>query len=166
MLKRETTIKQIAKNLALLSQEVKLLSSINLYDINIIAEDFYSGLLNLIYDYELKNINHIEKNAAAIDLYDRKNRISVQVTCDNDSTKIHHTIKEFVSHKYYEEYNRLVILILTGKRQYSTDFSLDTEGKITFDKEKDIWDTEDLIKYIRTLEIDKLENMFLTKRIV
>lgn len=38
-----------------------ILNVVNLYDINIIAEDFFPGLLNLIYGYELQNANHFEK---------------------------------------------------------------------------------------------------------
>ena len=157
MLNRENCKKQIVQNLALLSQEIKLLSSINLYDINIVAEDFYSKLLNLIYGYDLKNINHVEKNAAAIDLFDKKNRISIQVTCDNDSQKIHHTIEKFISHKCYEDYDRLVILILTEKKHYSADF--DTKGKFLFDKKEDIWDTQDIIQYVNTLDTRRLEDI-------
>ena len=147
MINKETYIKEIAQSLALLSQKVALLNAVNLYDINIIAEDFFPGLLNLIYGYELKNINTIEKNAPAIDLFDKKNKISIQVTSDNDSKKINHTIKEFIDNETYKEYKRLIVLILTHKKKYSADF--DTDGKFVFDKKKDIWDTEDLIKEIR-----------------
>ena len=80
---KEIYIKEIAESLALLSNEVRILNAINLYDINIVAEDFFPGLLNLIYDYELKNVNNLEKNAPAIDLFDPKNRISIQVTSDS-----------------------------------------------------------------------------------
>lgn len=95
MLKYEIYLKGIAHSLALLSKEVEIRNAVNLYDINIVAEDFFPGLLNLIYGYELKNINYLEKNAPAIDLYDSKNKVSIQVTSDNDSAKIKHTISEF-----------------------------------------------------------------------
>lgn len=157
MLKREIYLEGIAHSLALLSKEVEIRNAVNLYDINIVAEDFFSGLLNLIYGYELKNINNLEKNAPAIDLYDSKNKVSIQVTSDNDSAKIKHTISEFNQNRFYEIYDRLIVLILTQKKKYSTDF--DTEGKFTFDKEKDIWDVESLIKDIRELELDKLKKI-------
>ena len=95
MINKEFYLKNIAEDLALLSREVSILNAVNLYDINIIAEDFFPGLLNLIYGYKLKNANHLEKNAPAIDLVDPENRIAVQVTSDNSSTKIKHTIEEF-----------------------------------------------------------------------
>lgn len=61
MMKKEIYLKNIAENLALLSRNVSILNVVNLYDINIIAEDFFTGLLNLIYGYELKNANHLKK---------------------------------------------------------------------------------------------------------
>lgn len=154
---REIYLKNIADSLALLSKEVTVRNAINLYDINIVAEDFFPGLLNLIYGYELRNINHLEKNAAAIDLFDPKNKLSIQVTSDNDSSKIKHTIKEFKEKESYKIYNRLIILILTQKKNYTTDF--DTEGKFSFDKKKDIWDVESIIKDVRKLETEKLKEI-------
>lgn len=157
MINKEVYLKEIAQSLALLSKEIALLNAVNLYDINIIAEDFFPGLLNLIYGYDLKNINIIEKNAPSIDLFDKKNRIAVQVTSDNDSDKIKHTIKEFIDNESYNEYDRLVVLILTHKKNYSTTF--DTEGKFDFDKKKDIWDIENLIKDIRGLDTEKIKKI-------
>ena len=154
---KEVYLKNIAENLALLSREVSILNAVNLYDINIIAEDFFPGLLNLIYGYELKNANHLEKNAPAIDLIDQKNRIAVQVTSDNSSTKIKHTIEEFNKSQAYHLYDRLVVLILTQKKKYSSNF--DTQGLFSFEKARDIWDVEKLIKDIRELETVQIKKI-------
>lgn len=157
MMNKEVYLKNIAENLALLSREVSILNAVNLYDINIIAEDFFPGLLNLIYGYELQNANHFEKNASAIDLIDQKNRIAVQVTSDNSSAKIRHTIDEFNKNQAYNLYDRLVVLILTQKKNYSTNF--DTQGRFSFDKASDIWDVEKLIKDIRKLETEQVKSI-------
>ncbi|MGL5255449.1 MAG: SMEK domain-containing protein [Proteocatella sp.] len=146
--------KSIAENLALLSQQVELLNAVNLYDINIVAEDFFTELLNLIFDYKLKNANVIEKNAPAIDLIDEENKISIQVTSENSSTKIKHTIYEYITNRSYEKYERLIVLILTRKRNYSSSF--ETNNLFVFDKEKDILDVKDLVKYIRGLDSEKI----------
>lgn len=157
MMNKEVYLKNIAENLALLSREVAILNAVNLYDINIIAEDFFPGLLNLIYGYELQNANHFEKNAPAIDLIDQKNRIAVQVTSDNSSAKIRHTIDEFNKNQAYNLYDRLVVLILTQKKNYSTNF--DTQGRFSFDKASDIWNVEKLIKDIRKLETEQVKSI-------
>ena len=114
MINKEIYLKDVAESLALLSREVSTLNAVNLYDINIVAEDFFPGLLNLIYGYELKNVNHLEKNAPAIDLVDPKNRIAVQVTSENSSTKIKHTIEEFNKNQAYQTYDRLVATVYKG----------------------------------------------------
>ena len=155
IMNRELYLKNIADSLALLSSQVSVRNAINLYDINIVAESFYSELLNLIENLNLKNVNTIKKNAPGIDLADEGNRISIQVTSDNTSDKIKHTIAEFFLNKSYEKYDRLIILILTNKKRYSTVF--DTDGKFSFDKNKDIWDVNDLIKKVNALPIEKLK---------
>ena len=155
MMNKEVYLKNVAESLALLSREVSILNAVNLYDINIVAEDFFPGLLNLIYGYELKNANYLEKNAPAIDLVDPKNRIAVQVTSDNSSTKIKHTIEEFNKNKAYQSYDRLIVLILTQKKKYSSNF--DTQGMFSFEKERDIWDVEKLMQDVRELETEQIK---------
>lgn len=157
IMNRELYLKNIADSLALLSSQVSVRNAINLYDINIVAESFYSELLNLIEDLNLRNVNTIKKNAPGIDLADEGNRISIQVTSDNTSDKIRHTITEFLLNKSYEKYDRLIILILTNKKRYSTVF--DTDGKFSFDKNNDIWDVNDLIKKVNALPIEKLKTI-------
>ncbi len=162
---REVYLKNISKNLSILSHQVKLLNTINLYNINIVAEDFYTELLNLVYGYNLKNVNKLEKNAKAIDLFDIKNKVSVQVTSDNSSTKIKETIRKFIDDKGYEKYNRLIILILIEKKSYRTTF--DTQGKFSFNSETDILDNTDLMQEIRCKSIEEMEkiNVFLSKEL-
>ncbi|MCD2348539.1 SMEK domain-containing protein [Clostridium guangxiense] len=157
MMNKEIYLKNVAESLALLSKQVELLNAVNLYDINIIAEDFFTGLLNLIFGYKLKNANVVEKNAQAIDLIDEENKISIQVTSDNSSTKIKHTIHEYIDNKSYEKYDRLIVLILTRKKKYSNPF--DTNNTFIFDKGSDILDIKDLIKSIRGLEIEKIREI-------
>ena len=49
-MKREKYLKDITEYLSILSSKVEILNCINLYDINIIAEDFYADFLNLLFD--------------------------------------------------------------------------------------------------------------------
>lgn len=154
---KEIYLKNVAESLALLSKRVELLNAVNLYDINIIAEDFFAGLLNLIFDYKLKNVNVIEKNAPAIDLIDEENKISIQVTSDNSSTKIKHTISEYIDNKSYDKYDRLIVLILTRKKKYSALF--DTNDKFVFNNGSDILDIEDLVKFTRGLQTEKIREI-------
>ncbi|SDB66056.1 SMEK domain-containing protein [Butyrivibrio sp. INlla16] len=162
---RDFYLKNIADNLALLSKQVEVRNAISLFDINIVAEDFYAGLLNIILDTNLINENIIQKNIAGIDLVDDNNRLVIQVTSDNTSEKIQHTIDLFISGELFLKYDQLKVLILTKRKKYRTNF--DTKGKFVFDKAVDIWDVCDLIDMIRPLDIDKLKciNEYLDKEL-
>lgn len=154
---RENCLKIISKKLAILTEEIKLLNSVNLYDINIISEDFYPRLLNLIYGYKLENVNINDKNAPAIDLSDCENRIAVQVTSETSSTKINYTIEKFIELESYKKYDRLIILLLKDKPAYTTTFK--TNGKFNFDRDKDILANKDLIKEIRNKSIEDIKKI-------
>lgn len=152
MMNKEVYLKNVAESLALLSREVSILNAVNLYDINIVAEDFFPGLLNLIYGYELKNANYLEKNAPAIDLVDPKNRIAVQVTSDNSSTKIKHTIEEFNKNKAYQSYDRLIA-------EYTTLYTIYGEALKIVNETLGIDEAQDIIImfYLQDISVQFLE---------
>ena len=57
MINKEFYIKNVAESLALLSKQVEVLNAVNLYDINIIAEDFFPQHLHFsIYNQILNSI--------------------------------------------------------------------------------------------------------------
>lgn len=154
MISKEIYLKNIGEALALLSRQVEIFTCVNFYDTNIMAEDFYAQLLNKIYGYSLRNLNVYEKNAPAIDLADKSKRLSIQVTSDNDSEKIKKTIKKFIEHKQYLNYDKLIVLMLTKKKKYSTTF--DTKDMFTFKKDEHIIDYTDLIKDLRSKDVEEL----------
>ncbi len=163
---RDKYIKEITRCLNILRYEVESLSKINLTDYNIIAENFYKDLLKF-YGYNLINLNEIKKNADSIDLVDKENKIAIQVTSRNDTTKIHDTIKGFYTNPEYSEYGRLIILLIgEPKQEYpKTDF---TKGDLfSFDKQDDIIDIDDIIKKFSGFSAEQLEPIvdFLRKEI-
>lgn len=163
---RDKYIKQINRSLNLLRLEIETLNKVNLMDYNIIAEDFYRDLLKFC-GYNLKNLNETSKNADSIDLVDIDNKIAIQVTSRNDTTKIHDTIKGFYNNSEYDKYKRLIILLVgKPKLDYSrTDF---TQGNLfPFDKQNDIIDIADIIKKFKGYGPKELETIvdFLEKEV-
>lgn len=159
MLQKEKEIKSIISNISFylnsVQTEVELDNKLGLYDIDIIIEDFYCGLLNLLYDYELENKNKKVKNAAAIDLYDSKRKIAVQVTARNDRNKVNETIDMFIDKKLYEENDRLLVVFSKDKPNITKPF--DTKGFFHFNPKSDILDTKDLMNRIKTLDTQKIK---------
>ena len=59
-LKKMTNI--VTSRLAYLSTEIKLNGGLNLLDINVLSENVFKTILNIIYGYNLENANIAEPN--------------------------------------------------------------------------------------------------------
>jgi hypothetical protein len=154
MLIIEHYIKNAARYLNVLSGYTTTLSKLNLHDTSVISENFFSQLLNVAYGYELANANLITHNASVIDLYDTKNRVSVQVTSTKELGKVKDCLKRFKEKKLYEEYDILLIYILSRKQK---SYKLDTvkEGSFEFDPKIHVIDMDDLLNKMLGLPIEK-----------
>lgn len=150
----EDNLKRCTEYLQNLVNKVNALNTLNYYDINISCEKFYMYLLNLIYGWNLKNINDEENNAVSIDLYDKEARVAVQVTSDSNANKIRETIKKHIKNNRHNEYDRLVFVVITHNKDYRADFV--TEGKFVFDKKRDIITCNKLIDEISHLSPERI----------
>lgn len=151
------TFEDILLKLSVLRYIFKSRSKRGLYDLNKQAENFFRDILNIIEGLDLVNLNEALSNTPAIDLGDKRNGICIQVTAEKESGKIRKTINGFIKHKLYNQYDRLVILIITEKRSYTTDF--DTKSMFIFSKEDDIWDIDDLLEKIEKLDLAKVKEL-------
>ncbi|AGN81559.1 SMEK domain-containing protein [Pseudomonas sp. GD03651] len=150
--------REIIAALAWLKAQVEIHNGMALTDINHGAEDFYCGLLNLIYGLKLKNINIINNNAAAIDLGDSQSRVAFQVTSTSALAKTKHTVDKFIEKGLYKNYDRLIILNIVSKSNHriakigTTEYELDTKS--------DMLDVADLVKEIvNSSDLPKLKTI-------
>lgn len=145
------------------------------HDINYKAlEETVRRLLNLVYGYNLINLNRERKNHPAIDLGDSnaklpggKKGIAVQVTATTGRDKVRHTIRLFQQYRLDKQYDRLVVFVTGDKEKFIKDFDF---GNLNFSKENDIWDFGTLMKEIECIadrNPDKIRQIynFLEKRI-
>ena len=128
-----------------------------LLDCNIYAQDILCALFNAVFDYHLVNLNKLTTTVAGIDLGDKENRIAVQVTSDNSSTKIKETIRLFIDKKLYLQYDRLIIAIIGNKKNYTAVFN--TEGKFGFDIIHDVIGFPEIALYIKDLPLEKQQRI-------
>lgn len=140
-------INKIIDLLSYLSSQIETAGGLHLYDRHIHSEDFFKRFLNLLYGYELVNVNLSEPNFPAIDLGDKNAKKCIQVTSDSSPAKIRKTIALFNENRLYEEYAGLTILIITKKGSYARTV-FDTGGMFDFDIKRDIIDKEDIIKEV------------------
>lgn len=154
MLSRDKYISEISTKLAWIKAKVEMCSSLNLLDCNIHMEYFLCGLLNIIYGYSLVNLNSVQANYTSIDLGDPGNRLAVQVTSDNTSTKIKATVNKFIDNNYNLQFDRLVVLIIGSKKAYTAD--LTASNGFVISKDNDIWDFTKLIRDISNKQTSEL----------
>ncbi len=157
-MKREECIKFIIKQLSQLKKETESSNKLNLTDVNIFQEDLFKEILNIIYKYNLINLNSIEKNASVIDLSDEEKGIGIQVTSNKGRKKIQETINGFINNGLEKKYKRLVVLILTNKTKFKNEF--DTKGKFLFSIKDDIWDIDDILYKIQNIDSNTLEKVY------
>ncbi|MYF46751.1 MAG: SMEK domain-containing protein [Rhodobacteraceae bacterium] len=143
-MERQKLINTCIDRLVFLKSKVEVSSKLNLTDMNIHSENFYRDFLNLLYEYDLKNINKIQHNATSIDLVDQNNKIAIQVTSTPNLAKTKKTVDSFISKKLYEKYERLVILNIVKKTQHSKG-QIGEEGLYQLDTNRDIWDVFDSV---------------------
>jgi SMEK domain-containing protein len=154
---REISLKSISNEFANWELKISNLNSLNLYDANFFSEHSICELLNCIFDYNLINTNAILKNHPAIDLGDKFNRISFQVTSVKSSKKIQETIDKFFENKFDNDYDELFIFILGKKQNKYIDFILPSD--FSFNKNKHILDFRDLLHRISFLSAHKIKQI-------
>ncbi|NER13381.1 SMEK domain-containing protein [Leptobacterium flavescens] len=132
--------------------EVETYNKANLFDINIYSETVLIPLLNAIYGLNLKDANFEEKNFSAVDLIDKENRVAIQVTSTASGEKIKHTLKTYLKDRRYEDFDNVLIYILTAKQKKYSDktFKNIIDGKFEFESSKNIIDSSDVINEIKS----------------
>ena len=108
-------IGKIVDDLAKLKMQINLYNGANLYNINKYSEDFICRLLNLIYSYDLKNLNSERSNEPGIDLGCSTNKIAFQVTSTKTSKKVNDTLRK-ITEEQKATYNDIKLIVL-GEKQ-------------------------------------------------
>jgi hypothetical protein len=161
-LNRKNKIDRIAQLIARFRAEVETLNSQNLYDINIHAENVIIPILNYVYGLSLKNANLEEKNYSAIDLIDYENRVAIQVTSTANSEKVKHTLEQYKKHKQRDEFDSLLIYIITKKQKTYSDKKFDEiiNDEFEFDSSENILDFENLLTEVNSwISLPKIQEV-------
>ncbi len=149
---------EIERKLSFLGYRLELRSKMNVLNLNIHVEDFYLNFFNVLFLYELSNLNATVQNAAAIDLIDHKNKIVIQVSSTATKAKIEGALsKEILSS--YKEYSFKFISISKDAGSLRSGDYKNPHG-LSFDPSADIFDIKRLLDLIQPLEISHLKKVY------
>lgn len=148
---RNIYVTKIKTLLNILKGEIKDSGKLNLLDVNVHVEDFFRDLLNLIYGWQLQNMNQSDPNAAGGDLCSDDDKIVIQVSSTTTKDKIQSSIDK-LSAEQFAEY-RFKFLRIDGDVIKLRKESYNTHDDIVFDPSVDIIDISTLLKDIANLDI-------------
>lgn len=153
-LQKETYICDILDRLSGLAYNVELRGLLNLLDLHVISEDFFVGLLNLVYGWNLRNANSLLQNAPGIDFVDDSNHILVQVTGSCTKKKIAHSLEE-ISEKYSGYHFYFVPIVLDARKQRIYGYT--PPHRVLFNPKTDILDIHFIADRIKGMtDIEKV----------
>lgn len=143
-------IQRVADLLSWWKAQIHTRNAVDFFDINRVAENISAKLLNLVYNWNLKNLNEEQKNFPGIDLGDDDNKIAFQVTSKKDPQKIKESLDKFVKGPIQRFPNGIHFFIVNDKK---TQLSPEKYQAIcpTFDPNKHIFTDKDLIVEIRKI---------------
>jgi hypothetical protein len=166
VMSRQNYINFIGQKLSSLVTQTKMFGTLNLHDINILSENFYRDLLNLLYGYNLENLNSTQQNVAAIDLIDRAAKMVVQVSVTDTKQKIEESLNK-KNLGDYTGWNFKFVLIADDqnelrKKSYRNPYNLN------FEPSRDIYDVISIFSDIQNLTIDRLKDVyeFISKELI
>ena len=123
------------------------------------SETFFAELFNILYNYNLVNLNSIKQNIEGIDLIDIKNKVIIQVSATCTKEKIENSLNKAI-YLFYQGYNFKFISISKEVKNKLRTTKFENPYNLIFDSQKDILDSTTLLRYILNLEIDKQKVLF------
>lgn len=134
---------------------LKTRGAMNILDLHVHSENFYLGLFELVFGWNLENLNTQEQNASAIDLIDRTRRIIIQVSATATKQKINASLSKEALENYRGHAFKFMFIAEPNnnlrEKKYLNPYNLD------FDPKNDIYDYVAILKKINGLSIPKME---------
>lgn len=131
--------------------------SINLLDSNVLSEDIFKTILNIVYGLNLHNANLDVQNNKAIDLVDDAAKVFVQVSSDNSKTKVQNSLDK-IELPLYDGYTFKFVCISKGVSHLKkSSFTVPTG--ISFDIETDSYDYKRILRDVLGKDIDTISKL-------
>jgi len=154
---REEEIKLTINELTKLKAVIEVENNLNLTDKNIFLEDFMCQIINIVYEYSLRNTNLDICNYPCIDLLDKEKKTAFQVTTNVNRDKIQNTLNKFFE-KEYDNDIKTIKFIVFRDTSYRGDFNV--QRNFEFDNEEDIITFNKLMNKIKSLDDLKLKELY------
>lgn len=154
---RSTYFDFIESKLSHLATRIELRGGLNIQDLHIHSESFYLHFFNLLFDWNLQNLNAVQQNMAGVDLIDSTNKLIIQVSATATKQKIESALAKDLS--AYNGYSFKFISISKGTKLLRTQTFLNPH-KLVFQPSADIFDISSLLGIILNMDIDQQKKVY------
>lgn len=145
----EDELRKIGKHIAYWIAEIGEANAQTFYDINKVSEGIAQQLLNLVFDYQLRDLNAGKKNYPGIDLGDEGfGGTAFQVTSRNDRSKIIEDLNTFRDKDYGARFPNGLKFFIIGNERKKIKLSIQEPH---FNPETDILYAQELRKFIQQI---------------
>jgi hypothetical protein len=137
--------------------EIEHRGKLNLLDQHLHAENFYLHFFNLLFGWELENLNTSKQNVAGIDLIDHTNRVVMQVSATATKAKIEAALSKDLS--AYTGYSfKFISISKDASALRSLIFT--NPHNLTFNPQTDIFDVASILRVVLALGIDEQRQIY------
>ena len=147
-MKRNQYFNYIDEKLNMLAYRVETRGRLNLLDIHLHSENFYLHFFNLLFVYQLENLNAKLQNVESIDLIDHQNKIIIQVSATCTKQKVESALGKGIL-KDYTGYSFKFISISKDATELRKS-TFKNPYNLSFSPLTDIYDVASILKDILT----------------
>mgnify|MGYP003292666238 CR=1 FL=1 len=154
---RQSPFNYIEEHLIVLARRVETRGKLNILDLHLHSENFYRDFLNLLYGWNLENLNKVNQNVEAIDLIDNANKIVIQVSSTNTKKKIESALGKPSMAKYKGWSFKFVSIARSATYLRTKTFA--NPHSLNFSPTTDIIDIDSLLPEVFASKTDKLQEI-------
>lgn len=158
---RTDIINKISRTMSIMMCDMKLQQSMNIFSMNIHAEDFFRDIFNFLDPiHTYSNANSAGSNEAYIDLVDHSSKRVMQITTTTDKDKIDNSL-QILKQQNYLQYEFEIYYLLdkpeglrpTSIKQYQDNYGIE-------DIRDHLKDFRDILDRIKSLDQTRLEAIY------
>lgn len=155
---RDKYYSYIEERLATLCYMIEQRGKLNVLNYHLHSENFYRDLFNLLYGWNLENLNVAQQNVEAIDLIDNSNKIIVQISATNTKAKIDNALSKPLMRSYGSYTFKFISIAKSAKNLRGKTYT--PPVGISFNPMQDIYDLSSILKGINSLKIGPLKKIY------
>lgn len=156
-----TLLSRLSSNFGAIKETISIENSNNNQSLNLLLETLLIKIYNITNNVKLENSNLVSRNFEGIDGIDKENRLMAQITSTFSPVKIEKTVDKILKNDLYKDYDTLIFIFLSNKKNLTPAFKnrikKKIEGKFNLDLNAGLIDLKSIYNlHAQTQDIEKI----------